>query len=337
MLSSRSQLIELNDALSSAKASGNYVWKVRAGDESDAPSAWSDEATFRYMPVKGEQLFACSQWIGAITRADAKIPEGRKFTGGELRKPEVKAAWEAVDSLAKKSIYLRRPFQTDKKIVKATASVAGLGFYEFTLNGQKIGESEFAPLWSDYDKTVFFNTYDVTQQLQQGDNVAGILLGNGFYNVQGGRYRKLLISFGPPTLLFELKINYADGAEEVICSDADWKYDFSPIVFNCIYGGEDYDARLEQKGWDTSRFNDETWKSVVLQEASNGELRPQMVPPMKIMDRYVVKHQTKLTIEQIESATKTTKRTEATSAFVLVIGPHIADYHDIICRGTIGP
>ena len=48
VISSQSQLIELNDALSSAKASGNYVWKVRAWDESDAPSAWSDEATFRY-------------------------------------------------------------------------------------------------------------------------------------------------------------------------------------------------------------------------------------------------------------------------------------------------
>ena len=334
--SSQSQLIGLNDALSPIEASGNYVWKVRAWDESDAPSAWSDEASFRYVPVKGEQLFACSQWIGAITRADAKIPEGRKFTGGELRKSEVKAAWEAVDSLAKKSIYLRRPFQTDKKIVKATASVAGLGFYEFTLNGQKVGVSEFAPLWSDYDKTVFFNTYDVTHQLQQGDNVAGILLGNGFYNVQGGRYRKLLISFGPPTLLFELKINYADGTEEVICSDADWKYDFSPIVFNCIYGGEDYDARLEQKGWDTSRFNDATWRSVVLQEAPKGELRSQMAPPVKIMERYGVISQTKLTPEQIESATKTTKRTVDASAFVLDMGQNLAGYPEIKVRGKKG-
>ena len=65
---------------------------------------------------------------------------------------------------------------------------------------KKIGDSEFAPLWSDYDKSVYYNTYDVTEQLQDGENVVGILLGNGFYNVQGGRYRKLQISFGPPTL-----------------------------------------------------------------------------------------------------------------------------------------
>lgn len=64
----------------------------------------------------------------------------------------------------------------------------------FSLNGKKIGDSEFAPLWSDYDKSVYYNTYDVTEQLQDGENVVGILLGNGFYNVQGGRYRKLQIS-----------------------------------------------------------------------------------------------------------------------------------------------
>ena len=98
------------------------------------------------------------------------MPEGRKFHGSELKKPEVRAAWEAVDTLAKKSIYLRRTFLLDdtektktqkswnesgnksgKKIVEATAYVCGLGFYEFSLNGKKVGNSEFAPLWSDYD------------------------------------------------------------------------------------------------------------------------------------------------------------------------------------------
>ena len=170
--------------------------------------------------------------------------------------------------------------------MEATAYVCGLGFYEFSLNGKKIGDSEFAPLWSDYDKSVYYNTYDVTEQLQDGENVVGILLGNGFYNVQGGRYRKLQISFGPPTLLFELVINYEDGTRETIRSDHEWKYDLSPITFNCIYGGEDYDARREQKGWNQVGFNDSHWRPVVVQEAPKGVLRSQMAPPVKIMERY---------------------------------------------------
>lgn len=76
----------------------------------------------------------------------------------------------------------------------------------------------------------------------------GILLGNGFYNVQGGRYRKLQISLVLlHFLFFELVINYEDGTSTTLHSDNDWKYDFSPVTFNCIYGGRDYDACREQK------------------------------------------------------------------------------------------
>ena len=85
-----------------------------------------------------------------------------------------------MDTLAKKSIYLRREFHVAKKVKDATAYVCGLGFYEFSLNGEKVGDSEFAPLWSDYDKSVYYNTYDVTSQVKKGGNAIGVLLGNGF-------------------------------------------------------------------------------------------------------------------------------------------------------------
>ena len=257
-------------------------------------------------------------------------------------------AWEAVDTLAKKSICLRRTFQVGdateggtnrkpgKKIVEATAYVCGLGFYEFSLNGKKVGNSEFAPLWSDYDKTVYYNTYDVTEQLRRGENVVGILLGNGFYNVQGGRYRKLQISFGPPTLLFELVINYEDGTCTTVHSDNDWKYDFSPVTFNCIYGGEDYDARREQKGWNQIGFDDSHWRPVVIQEAPKGILRPQMAAPVKIMERYDIQKVTKLNADQIASASVSTKRTVDPSAFVLDMGQNLAGFPEITVRGKRG-
>lgn len=81
---------------------------MRVWDETDTPSEWSQEAKFR---LASDDL-SSGKWIGAITRKDSHLPEGRKFHGGELKKPEVKAAWEAVDTLAKKSICLRRTFQT---------------------------------------------------------------------------------------------------------------------------------------------------------------------------------------------------------------------------------
>lgn len=330
--SAQSQLVSTKGAKIKCNSPFNYIWRVRVWDETDTPSEWSQEAKFRMAP----QGASSAKWIGAITRKDARLPEGRKFHGSELKKPEVKAAWEAVDTLAKKSICLRRTFRTDKKIAEATAYVCGLGFYEFSLNGKKVGDSEFAPLWSDYDKSVYYNTYDVTKELQRGENVAGIILGNGFYNVQGGRYRKLQISFGAPTLLFSLMINYEDGTREMIQSDETWKYDLSPVTFNCIYGGEDYDARREQKGWNQVGFSDDKWRPVVVQEAPKGKLRPQMAPPVKIMERYDVKKVTKLTPEQITAACKSTKRTVSPSAVVLDMGQNLAGFPEITVRGKRG-
>lgn len=346
--SSQSQLIPASGVEIRQNSPYSYVWRVRVWDETDTPSAWSKEAMFRL----ANESFSSGKWIGAITRKDSHLPEGRRFHGGELKKPEVKAAWEAVDTLAKKSICLRRAFKvgepkvisigqksdkkSGKKVAEATATICGLGFYELSLNGKKVGNSEFAPLWSDYDKSVYYNTFDVTNQLQKGENVVGVLLGNGFYNVQGGRYRKLQISFGPPTLLFELAINYDDGTKEIIRSDENWKYDLSPVVFNCIYGGEDYDARREQKGWNQVGFDDMNWRPVVVQEAPKGKLRPQMAPPVKIMERYDIQKVTKLTPEQITSATKSTKRTVDPSAFVLDMGQNLAGFPEITVRGKRG-
>ena len=353
--SSQSQLVPTDGANISSGNPFNYIWRVRVWDETGTPSEWSHEAKFRSAPSR----LSDGKWIGSITRQNAHLPEGRKFHGSELKKPEVKAAWEAVDTLAKKSIYLRRTFLLDdaentkirksrnkyrndsgnkpgKKIVEATAYVCGLGFYEFSLNGKKVGNSEFAPLWSDYDKSVYYNTYDVTEQLRYGENAVGILLGNGFYNVQGGRYRKLQISFGPPTLLFELVINYEDGTRTIVRSDNEWKYDLSPVTFNCIYGGEDYDARREQKGWNQAGFDDSHWRPVVMQEAPKGVLRPQMAPPVKIMERYDIQKVTKLNMEQITAASKSTKRTVDPSAFVLDMGQNLAGFPEITVRGKRG-
>ena len=111
-------------------------------------------------------VFESAQWIGAITREQAKLPEGRNFTGAKLKEPAVKEAWAAVDTLSNRSIWLRRDIQLKGKVRQATVHIVGLGFYELTINGQKVGDSEFTPLWSDYDKGIFYNTYDVTEPLK---------------------------------------------------------------------------------------------------------------------------------------------------------------------------
>lgn len=294
-----------------------YHWRVRVWDEKDVLSEWSEKNSFRMAP---SSLFLNAKWIGSISREDAKLPKGRKFHSTVLKRPENKVAWEQVNPLSHKSIYLRHMFDSEKTVEEAVAYVSGLGLYEFSLNGEKVGDSEFAPLFSDYDQTVYYNAYDVTDYLVNGSNVIGVLLGNGFYNVQGGRYRKLLVSFGPPTLFFKMKITYSDGTVKEVQSGEHWKFSYSPVTFNCIYGGEDYDATLEQSGWDKAGFNDNEWKPVVVQEAPRGKLRAQLAAPVKIMERFAPQETIKI------SETRQ----------VMDMGQNLAGFPEIVVRGSRG-
>ena len=267
-----------------------YQWRVRIWDNKNKSTEWSEKNGFRLAPDK-KQLNA--QWISAIKREDSNLPEGRNFHG-LADTSEKGQLWQQTHPLSKRSIYLRKSFSTQKQIKDAIIYISGQGHYELSLNGKKIGNDQYNPLWSDYDKTVYYNAYDLTNELKRGNNAVGVLLGNGFYNEQGGRYKKMQVSFGPPTLFLKLIITNADGTKEEIVSNKDWKYSPSPIIFNSMYGGEDYDARLEQPGWDILGFDDSQWLPVVVDDAPNGELKPQTSTPVREMEYFGVKSSKKI-------------------------------------------
>ncbi len=259
-----------------------------------------------------------AEWIGAIRREGANLPEGRTWHSPSIKKNRV--MYDSIPELAKRSIILRKEIEVEKKIKKATAYVSGLGHYELSLNGEKVGNSEFAPLWTDYDKTVFYNTFDLTNELNSGASAIGVLLGNGMYNSIGDRYRKFWVSFGPPTLFFQMEIEYEDGSEETISSDQTWKYDLSPITFNCIFGGEDYNAQIEKDGWTKPGFDDQNWKSVVIQNSPKGTLKPQIGPNIKIQEKF-----------EIQSFTRVD-----TATYVFDMGQNLAGFPSIRVRGKKG-
>ena len=309
-----------------------YKWSVRVWDAEGHPSDWSKSQAVRVVP---ECIDA--QWIGAITTADAKIPEGR-FSNEVFKKASFKALWANVDTLSTKSIILRKEFENnDKKVVDAVAYVSGLGHYELKINGLKVGDSEFAPLWSEYDKTVYYNVYDVTKFLNRGKNAISVLLGNGFFNVQRmGRYSKLQTSFGSPRLILKLDISYSDGSRQTIVSDGSWKYSLSPITFNSIYGGESYDARLLQNGFDKPGFNDMAWAKAVIVENPKGVLTPQTTQPVKIMERFGVKSLSHIPLDSIPAASKRMKREVSPTAVVADMGQNLAGFPEITVRGKRG-
>ena len=178
---------------------------------------------------------------------------------------------------------LRRKFHVSKPLRRAVVSICGLGQYELRLNGGKLGDHVLDPGWTNYRKTCLYATYDVTEQTRQGDNCLGVMLGNGMYRVGGGRYVKFTGSFGPPKMILQLRLDFTDGTTSRIASDEDWRIAPGPITFSCIFGGEDYDARLEVPGWDQPGFDDSVWQAATVLDGPGGELVAQSAPPIKVI------------------------------------------------------
>ncbi|GAA0556633.1 glycoside hydrolase family 78 protein [Chitinophaga japonensis] len=199
-------------------------------------------------------------------------------------------AWERPDDpytrLAAR--YFRKEFQPEKKIKKATAYISGLGLYELYINGNKIGDQVLAPGPTEYNKRVFYNTFDVTDQLQEGSNAIGVILGNGryFHMRAPGKIRLPQVThYGYPKMICQVNITYEDGSTASIVSDNSWKVTANgPIVANNEYDGEAYDATKEMPGWSQPGFNAATWLPVQLVEKPGELLVAQLNRNIKVMD-----------------------------------------------------
>lgn len=183
----------------------------------------------------------------------------------------------------------RREFSLTGNIKKAKINISGLGHYELHINGEKVGDHFLSPGWTNYSKRILYNSFDISDLLKEGKNAIGVLAGNGFYNVNRERYRKLVVAYGYPMVIFNISIEYQDGTVQNIVSDENCRVLPSPITFSSIYGGEDYDANLEKPGWNLSDFDDSDWKIPVIITDSIGILEPETDYPLKVMQVFQVK------------------------------------------------
>lgn len=174
------------------------------------------------------------------------------------------------------SMLLRKQVAVKPKLVRAIINISGLSEYELTVNGTKIGNYLLTPGWTDYKKTVLYDTYDITQKIKTGNNAIGILLGNSVYNIQPDttRYVKFITTFGKAKAIAHLRLEYADGSVEIVGTDKTWQVSPGPITYSNLYGGEDYDANLAPKGWDKPRTSaTQNWHSAIEVPGPGGTLK----------------------------------------------------------------
>jgi len=248
----------------------NYEWKVRIWDKDGKPSHWSRTSGWQTGLSTDEDWHA--KWIGATEKPSAALNS--------------KTALPSTNGPGFAAILLRKETETKGKIRRAIAFVCGLGFYELSLNGKRVSDHLLEPAFSNFDKRVLYQIYDLTPQWRSGRNAVGVLLGNGWYHLAvedlfGNGHASWR---GAPKLRLRIEVEFADGTKQVIVSDETWKLSTGPITFNCIRGGEDYDARLEQPGWDIAGFDDTNWRSAIAVSAPSGRLVRSELFPVRLTE-----------------------------------------------------
>lgn len=261
-----------------------YFWKLMVWDNKGNSSAWSNIAMWQ-MGLLSRSDWNNAQWIGYDEIADSlRIAPHIHLDG--------KRSWGARRNILP---LMRKEFSVDKKVKTATTYICGLGQFEMYLNGKKIGDHFLDPGWTNYSKHAQYVTFDITNELKNGGNAFGVMLGNGFYYIPGQRYRKMTGAYGHPKMIMRTVIEYTDGSVENITSNKSWQAFSSPIVFSSIYGGEDYDANLEQEDWDQPGFlrDGTNWLNVIITTGPE-KLESQLQQPLKLMEIFPVKTKTKL-------------------------------------------
>ena len=185
------------------------------------------------------------------------------------------------------SPYIRKRFEA-KNVKKARLYMTGLGLYHPEVNGQKVGNEYLAPGCTGVDRLVQIYTYDITDMLNDGSNVLGVMMGNGWAKGRFGassRYHRYQTPFIDRYLLkAELRLTFDDGSENVITTDESWKCAPAPVIADSIYDGEVFDERKSITGWSCASCSDDAWDSAKIvavinrgegvelaEKASNGE------------------------------------------------------------------
>jgi alpha-L-rhamnosidase len=186
----------------------------------------------------------------------AESPWGASRPLGALKDAYVPASSDressdaAPDRITSGTALFRKQFTAEKKVTTARLYVTALGSYQAFVNGRPVGQSRLAPGFTDYRKRVLYQTYDVTPLIASGKNVIAAVLGPGWHGSpllwSGARQFP-----GPDTVRAQLELTFSDGTRQSVATDSTWETGPSPILSSEIYGGEAYDARLEDPGWKT--------------------------------------------------------------------------------------
>ncbi|KAL3459560.1 bacterial alpha-L-rhamnosidase-domain-containing protein [Aspergillus heterothallicus] len=149
----------------------------------------------------------------------------------------------------KRPVLLRKTFLCGKTVSKAARLYATAhGVYEVEINGQRVGNQIMAPGWQAYHHRLYYQMYDITPFLQEGDNVIGVQVAEGWFAGRLGRPEVPNRWGDRLAFLGQVEI----GGEIVCVSDESWEYLYGPLLLSELYNGEVYDSTLQDPTWATA-------------------------------------------------------------------------------------
>lgn len=211
------------------KSREHLFWKVKVWDDNGRDGKWSRPACFRMGLLDGSDWQA--EWIGVDMEPYAQIRYAKVYA----------------------PFYLRKEFVVGEDLTQATLYASALGWYQFKINGRRVGVDYFTPGWTDYRIRIYYNTYDVTDLIRSGKNAIGATVAGGWYNWpdQGEKMR----------VIGQLELQFKDGSKNVITTNGDWRCSTGGERYSHILFGESCDMRKASPGWDMPGFDDSTWKA----------------------------------------------------------------------------
>ena len=275
------------------------AWQIQVHQDGkllwDSGKVNSDQSTL--VPYGGPPLRSrqrCDWRVRVWAGSSELSPWSRaaKWETGLLQADDWQADWidpeGDVDPKAfKPAPFLRRDFELTAPVRSARLYATAHGLYELWLNGVRVGDRWMTPGWSAYHSRLEYQTYDVRDLLQPGENALGAILGDGWWRGKLSLDSKRN-SYGERlALLLQLEITLADGSQALVTSDDQWRATSDgPIRKSDWKDGEIYDARMELHGWNMPGFDAGNWRPPRVVSHAKGLLAASSSPPVRRKERF---------------------------------------------------
>ncbi len=217
-------------------------WKVRSWNAADKPGAWSEPA---------------------------------RWTMGLLKPEDWRASWIHADFTNSISPWLRKTFTLGAAPVRALAYVDAIGYFELYVNGRKVGNDVLSPAVSDLKAHTLYLAYDIASYLKAGTNCIGLWCGRGWATQAEPPGQRVRVQCRITT----------DAGRDGVCVTSDESWKVAPSPYTTLgsqswgkFGGERYDANLENPNWCAAGFDDSKWANARLAPAGPTHADAQRCP-----------------------------------------------------------